>query len=149
MRISDAATYAVKPDTVQHAQYALAAWTAWTCLFGIYQMWTPNGAAQEFVDQLQAIVSVTPESVHSIAIGAYALIAASMVGVILQIGHGKTWPRTLLMVGFVLEAFWVAGQGEASALGYLADVPDFGLQGYALYLLYTRPGRDWFRRKTT
>lgn len=135
-----------KPATIDHAEWALWAWTAWICLFGIYQTLVGgSGSDKAITDQFQSIIEVPPETLRTTIVAGYGLAGASMAWVVIKIGAGKTWARRTVLVSFILEALWAAaGQTDASVADFLADVPDFGLQMYALYLLYTRPGRQWF-----
>jgi hypothetical protein len=135
-----------KPRTVDHAEWALWAWTAWVGVFGIYQtLGASSGVDKEIADQLQAIAGIPTATLRTVVIAGYVLASASMAWVVFKIGAGKNWARLTVLVSFILEALWVAAQSDATTMDYLADVPDFGLQMYALYLLYTEPGRQWFR----
>ena len=117
-------------------------------MFGLYQSWGgPPESEKAVTDQLQFIAGITPDSLRTMTIAVYAIAALSTAWVVVNIGAGKTWARTTLLIGVVLEALWVSAQSDVSALDYAADVPDFALQIYALYLLYTKPGRGWFGRR--
>ena len=96
--------------------------------------------------QLQAIVDIPPDSMRSIIIGAYVLVGASMATIVAQIGQGKRWARFSLVISLAFELMSLAEPPDGGLVGYLADVPDFGLQLVALYWLYTTPGREWFAR---
>jgi hypothetical protein len=134
-----------RPIEIKRAQLILWAWTAWTCLYGLYQ--TINGTSGTdamFGQALSAIVEIPPGTMRTAIIIAYAAVALGMFGVIAQIGHGRRWARVTLLISFIFEILLFAGPPDGGALGYLALVPDLGLQAAALYLLYTSPGRNWF-----
>ena len=135
-----------KPNAVVYAERSLWAWLAWTCLYGAYQTWGPaSHSAAEAAAQLQDIVGVAPGSLQSLTIAGYALAAVSIAWMVVKIGDGKNWARRSLLVTFILEVLWASAQSDASVADYLSDVPDLGLQAYALYLLYTKTARLWFR----
>ncbi len=136
-----------RPTAINRAQWVLWAWTAWMCLFGVYQLWTLPTGFEDVVQQFQSTTGIATGSLRTVGLGFYALVLVSMVTLILQIGAGRRWARFMLLVSFILEAVWVVGQLDFSA-DQLADVPDLLFQIYALYLIYTAPGRDWFKPKT-
>ena len=132
-----------KPAAVARAEAVLWIWTAWTLALGLYQTWASGAGLDKTVtDQLQGLVTIPPGALQEVVSTGYVLMAVSMAWVIAKIGGGKDWARGSLLLSFVVEALWVMNQ--PGPLDYLADVPDFVLQIYALTLLYTRPGRDWF-----
>jgi len=136
-----------KPTNVLYAEWALWIWTAWTCLFGIGQSWLQIPEIETaMTDQLQGIFTVPPRTLLAAIIGCYGVLALASAWVVWKIGIGKNWARKSLLWGFVLEVLWIAVP-PYSLSGFLSDIPDFGLQGYALYLLYTAPGKGWFARK--
>jgi len=63
-----------------------------------------------------------------------------------KIGAGKRWARSSLLLGFILDALYTLSPPHHGILGYLTDVPDWGLQIYTLVMLYTAPGSGWFNR---
>ncbi len=135
-----------KPKTVLNAEYALWIWTAWTCLFGLYQSWISIPDLENMMaSQLQGIVAIAPETLKESIVGGYALLAVTSLWVIIKIGAGKNWARVSLLLGFILDVVWSAMPPHHGLQEYLADVPDLGLQSYALYLLYTWPGERWFK----
>lgn len=132
-----------KPDAVTRAEWILWAWTAWTLVLGLYQTWlSTSGVDKAVTDQLQGIVAIPPGALQEVMSAGYGLMAVSMAWVIAKIGAGKRWARGSLLLSFVVEALWVLNQ--PGPLDYLSDIPDFVMQIYALTLLYTRPGREWF-----
>jgi hypothetical protein len=134
-----------KPDAVTRAAWVLWAWTAWTLALGLYQTWASTSGIDKIVtDQLQGLVVVAPGALQKMMSAGYVLMAVSMAWVIAKIGDGKRWARGSLLLSFIVEALWIMNQ--PGSLGYLTDVPDLVLQVCALFLIYTRPGRDWFTR---
>ena len=134
-----------KPQAVTRAEWALWVWTAWTFAYGLYRTWGPKTADETaMTDALKGLVAIQPESLHSAMAAGYALMALSMVWVVFKIGDGKPWARGSLLLSFVIEALWIGGQ--SGPFDYVANVPDLAFQIYALYLLYTNPGRLWFKR---
>jgi len=136
-----------KPHNVRYAEWALWAWTAWACLFGIYQSWINIPEMEKMLnEQLQGAFTLDPQLILEMTVAGYGLLAAISAWIVLKIGAGKNWARGSLLGGFALEIAWAAVPPYHGILEYLTDVPDIGLQGYALYLLYAEPGRAWFRR---
>lgn len=137
-----AAAADLRPREVTRAQGLLWVWTAWICVYGVYQTLTSGGDAM-FAEQLQAIVSLPSQFVQTAVIIAYVVVAVTMAAVVAQIGRGRRWARFSLLISFVFELLLLGGPQD-SAMDYVALVLDLGLQAAALYLLYTKPGRDWF-----
>jgi hypothetical protein len=135
-----------RPREVARAQQILWIWTVWICVFGIYQTLTSGGDAM-FAQQLQAIVDLPPQFVQTTVVIAYVMVALTMAAVVAQIGRGRRWARFSLLISFVFEFLLLAGPQEGGVTGYVALALDLGLQAAALYLLYTKPGRDWFVRR--
>jgi hypothetical protein len=134
-----------KPQSVLYAERALWGWTAWACLFGIYQSWLGIPEMENAIsEQIPGLFTATPQSLLQMIIVGYVATAAVSVWFVLKIGAGKHWARNSLLWGFVLEIVWTACPPYHAALDYVADIPDLGFQIYALCLLYTQPGRDWF-----
>jgi hypothetical protein len=97
-------------------------------------------------DQLQGMFTMTPGTMMEIIVAIYGVLAVISAWIVWKIGAGKNWARKSLLWGFVLEVAWGACPPWHGVLEYLTDLPDVALQGYALYLLYTKPGSGWFRR---
>ena len=137
-----------KPQTVVYATWALWAWTAWICLFGIYQSWMSIPEIERtMTEQLQGMFTVAPSALKEIIIGGYGLLAVMSAWIVLKIAAGKNWARSSLLWGFALEVICAVVPPYHGFLSYLTDIPDYGFQGYALYMLYTKPGCDWFQRR--
>ena len=137
-----------KPKAVVRAEWALGAWAAWLCLFGVYQSWSSLPGVQTMItEQLQGAISISSETLLEITIAGYALLALTMIWFVFKIGQGKKWARSSLLLSCVLQTLWTAWPPYHGVIDYLPDVPDLGLQFYALYLLYTWPGRTWFTRE--
>jgi hypothetical protein len=132
-----------RPREVARAQQILWAWTGWICVYGVFQTLTSGGDAM-FAQQLQAVVALPPQFVETAVIVAYVVVALTMAAVVAQIGRGRRWARFSLLISFVFELLLLGGPQDDGAMGYVALILDLGLQAAALYLLYTRPGRDWF-----
>ena len=136
-----------KPKAVLAAERALWAWTAWICLFGLYESWTEIPRIEAAITlQLQGMVAITPQTLLALTVAGYAVLALTMVWVIRKIGAGKNWARSSLLLGFILDVLYTLSPPYHGMLSYRTDLPDLGLQIYALYLLYTGPGSFWFHR---
>lgn len=134
-----------KPQNVCRAEKALWAWTAWTCLFGIYQSWIGIPEIEGMMNgPLQGLVPIEPHKLLEWIIAGYAGLAIASAWIVLKIGAGKNWAKSSVLWGFILQAICIVWPPYHLGLDFLADVPDIGLQIYALYLLYTKPGSDWF-----
>jgi hypothetical protein len=124
--------YADKTRDVIYAERALWVWAAWVAAYGFYQ--TLFGGA---LGEAQSMVSLPPATLRALTATFYMVAAASVVGLALQVAQGKKWARITLLLSFLLQAVWELGGGDI--LSHLADAPDLGLQGYALYMLYRKP----------
>jgi hypothetical protein len=137
-----------KPKAVLHAERALWAWTAWICLFGVYQTSASiQDIEQAIATQLQGMFMMTPQTLMAVTVIGYAVLALTMIWIVVKIGAGKRWARSSLLLGFILDALYRLSPPYHGILGYLTDVPDLGLQIYALAMLYTAPGSGWFNRR--
>ena len=135
----------IKPKAVLHAERALWAWTAWICLFGVYQtLASIPDLEQEITTQLEGTVTITPQTLMAATVVGYAALALTMVWMVLKIGAGKRWARRSLLLAFILDALYTLSPPHHGILGYVTDVPDLGLQIYALVGLYTAPGSGSF-----
>lgn len=78
-----------------------------------------------------------------------AFIYAVSVMVVVNLGRGRNWARTLLLAFNVLNGFaFLAGVGEMRKLptgDFLLLVLVAALDLAALYLVYSRAGAAWFR----
>lgn len=137
-----------KPKNVRRAEWILWGWTAFTCLLGSYQTWASIPELEKaLMDQAQGQVLVSPDAMLAAGVGGYLLVAATSAWIILRIAEGKNWARLSLLLGLVVEILWTAVFFPSGISEYLSDALDFGLQIYAVYLLYTRPGSGWFLHK--
>ncbi len=135
----------LKPQNVRHAEVALWVWTAWTCLFGLYQSWGDIPEMEQAInDQLQGAITADPHTLLEWIVAAYVGIAVTSAWVTIKIGAGQHWARSSLVWGFILEFIFVAWPPHHWMKDIAAAIPDLGLQIYALYMLYTKPGSDWF-----
>jgi hypothetical protein len=132
---------AAKPSAVVYAERSLWVWAAWIALYGGYQTLI---AAPDPDQTLQTVLGVPSDSLRSLTAAAYALAAASVVTLSLQIANGKRWARAMLLISFVLQALWDVGGTGSGILSHVADLPDLVLQAYALTMLYAAPSRQWF-----
>jgi hypothetical protein len=79
-----------KPKAVLHAERALWAWTAWMCLFGAYQTSASiQDMEQAIATQLQGMVMIAPQILMAVTLVGYALLALTMIWIVLKIGAGK------------------------------------------------------------
>jgi hypothetical protein len=141
-----------KPDNVARAELTLWLWTAWACLYGIYET---RGQIPEIEDmltgQLEGMISISPNALLLLTIAGYAGLGVLSAWIIYEIGRGKHWARSSLLWGFGLEILTIIIPPYKAPFEYLTDVPDLGLQIYALHLLYAPEARSWFLggKKTT
>ena len=96
--------------------------------------------------QLQGLFVIEPKQLLEWIIAGYAGLFAASAWVVHKIGAGRNWARKSLVWGFVIEVLYTAWPPYHLGIDALAGIPDFGLQAYALYLLYTKSGDDWFQR---
>lgn len=137
-----------KPKAVFDAERALWAWTGWICVFGLYQSWVEIPRIEAAIgSQLQGMVALAPRTLMAASGAGYAALALTMVWVIFKIGRGRNWARHSLLLGFILDAIYTLSPPYHGLLSYRTDLPDLGLQIYALHRLYTAPGNSWFNRK--
>jgi len=135
-----------KPKNVTYAERALYGWTAWTTLFGIYQTYTGLAElATQITEQSSGLVSISPSALLQCAIAGYIAIALISVWIIYEIHKGKHWARSSFLWGFIFQILMFGLPPYHPPLEYLTSIPDITLQIYALYLLYTWPGENWFK----
>ncbi len=75
---------------------------------------------------------------------------AIIVFLVSQISGRKNWARITYLVFFIIGLLPTLQQlsselSNSFFVGVLS-LAQFGLQSYALYLLFTAPGKDWFRK---
>ena len=90
-----------------YAERALWAWTAWICLFGVYQTSASIPDLEQAITittQLQGMVTITPQTLMAVTVVGYATLALTMMWIVLKIGAGKRWARSSLLLGFILDA---------------------------------------------
>jgi hypothetical protein len=137
-----------RPQTVVHAAHALWIWTAWTCIVGLYLSWRSIPELEGMItEQLQGMISIAPATMMQAMLGGYALMGILSAWMIWEIGRGKKWARASVMLGFVCQIIGMAVPPYHQGVALIADIPDFGLQLYAIYLMYTPPARGWFNPK--
>jgi hypothetical protein len=75
---------------------------------------------------------------------AFALVAF----LVIKLSAGRNWARITLLVLFVLgmlmEVFALSTIFQISALLGILSLAQAALQAYVLYLVFTKPGSDWF-----
>ena len=132
-----------KPRVVLYAQIALWIWTAWTCLFGMYQAWRSLPEIENTIaEQSQGMIAVPTRLLQEFIVGGYAGLAPVLLLVVFGIGAGNKVARASIAWLSLLWAFFSPFHEGAD---YLTDIPDIGLQSIALYFLYTQPGAAWFQ----
>lgn len=139
-----------KPHDVTRAEYALWAWTAWTCLFGIYQTWVGIPEIEQTLnDQTQGMISIAPDDLLHMVIAGYALIALISAFFVYKLNQGKQWARSSFLWGFILQGLTTFLPPYHPLVEYLGDVPDLGLQIYAVIMLYSQKSQTWFRHQNS
>jgi hypothetical protein len=119
-------------------------------LFGVYQSWLSIPEIEQLISgQLADIITLDSKTLLEIIIVGYGLMAVASAWVVFKIGAGKHWARSSLMWGFALEVAWTACPPYHGVMDFLTGAPDIIMQGYALYLLYTKPGCEWFQQPVT
>ncbi len=134
-----------KPKTVFKAELALWLWTAWVCLYGLYDTRNSIPELEQSLDeQLQGAITIAPETIMHGAIAGYAIIAVISIWVIVKIGAGKHWARSSFIWGLGFQILTTLMPPYHGLKEHISDIPDLGLQLYAAYLLYTMPAKAWF-----
>ena len=137
-----------KPKAILNAERALWLWTIWMCVFGIFQTKAEIPDIEEtLTTQLQGMVSITPQAMLVTTVCGYAALALISIWIIFKIGAGKNWSRASLLGGFALDLICTLWPPYHDMTGYLTDIPDLGLQIFAITMLYTAPGSLWFQTK--
>jgi hypothetical protein len=82
----------------------------------------------------------------------FIITFATVAFLLFKASAGRNWARITMLVLFVVgmppELRHVLGEFSRSALTAALAVAQCGLQAYALFLLFTKPGSTWFRRAT-
>jgi hypothetical protein len=134
-----------RPAVVDRAKLALWVWLAWTCAIGLYQSWAGAGDIQKQIDDdFQGAISIDPGLVFKGTLLVYVIVAIASAWALTALTRGKHWARSSFMWSFACQALVTISPPYHAPLDYLTDIPDLGLQIYALYLLYTKPGSNWF-----
>jgi hypothetical protein len=147
----------VKPRVIVKAEYALLTWTAWTCFYGIYDAWTTIPEVENLMgSQLQGQFSlgIDNKTMMEWTAAMYAVVAVVSIWFIYKMGKGKSWARSSFFWSFACEAacsvLWVGlailSGTPPSFKDWVAYIPDYGLQIYALCLLYGGDGKRWFHQ---
>jgi len=81
------------------------------------------------------------------------LLLAFICFVIFKISSGRNWARItfliLFLIGLVTAVPTLASEfARAPVVGILSIVQGI-VQGYAMYLVFTNPGKTWFQKKAT
>lgn len=82
----------------------------------------------------------------------FALIFSFVVTafLIIKTSAGRNWARVTLLVFLLIGALPTVGivlaELSQSVFAGLLTVAQVGLQAYALYLVFTKPGNSWFRK---
>jgi hypothetical protein len=89
----------VKPDprqSVRRAEWVLWFWTIWITAAGIHQSW--NTIPAMVADQLSGLVSIDTATLHKLIIAVYVVAAGLTAWAIWELGLGKRWARTGLLL---------------------------------------------------
>jgi hypothetical protein len=98
---------------------------------------------------MMGLVTIAPQDLLHIAIAGYVGLAVILGWFVIKVGQGKPWARSSFLWGLVLQALITLVPPYQPLAHYLGDVPDLGLQIYALVLLYMRDCNAWFAYDTT
>jgi hypothetical protein len=135
-----------KPTSIRHAEIALWLYIIWAGCYGTFDMLRQLPQIEDVIStQLSDFVSFSPEFLRKSVLAGSAIFVVVSAFVLLRIGAGKQWARSTTLWGFVLSMFFMAVPPYKEPLEYATDVPSVLLQTYALWLLYTSPGKIWFR----
>lgn len=133
-----------KPRDVLYAEYALWVWTIYVCFTTIYSSWKELPELQSFIDtNMPGLFTLDPAEVMKQVVVGSILLAALSVWVIYELGRAKRWARTTMMWNFFLQLLMTMMPPQH----ILMDIPNIGLQIYALHLLYTPASKVWFSTK--
>jgi len=136
---------AKKPKEILYAERALWFWAVWMCVISFVHTWMvlPNVNSADGAPYSVPVV-VDTQSVLVIAFAVYMVMAAICVWFIKQIGLGKPWARTTLVCNLIFSAILAILFFGGSLFDIIRYIPDILTQTYAVYLTYTRPGKEWF-----
>jgi hypothetical protein len=137
-----------KPASVGNAERALWLWTIYTCVLGTYQTLKQIPELMDMVTManLQDSFPINEALMRQWTFYGYAALFVISVWVLWRLNVGRRWARGSVLGGFVIELLIEIVPPYHDLVGYIPDIPDIGLQIYALWLLYNRPGSDWFNQ---
>ncbi len=81
-----------------------------------------------------------------IALGPVAISFFLNMFFIRNTSAGANWARIIYLMFFVIEVIQVIPMMLETPLAW-AFVPLLGLKAYAFFLIFTEPGRSWFKKK--
>ena len=103
------------------------------------------------VTSLLDVRFLTSVAAPGFTVGILVVVFLVTAWLVVKISAGRNWARltflVLFLVGAVPYALSLAAMFERRALAGAVSVVQFALQICALYLIFTRPGADWFSRK--
>lgn len=135
------------PENVAHAVRILWLWLLFLAFSGVYEGWAsaPPLAAQ--LAQVMPEFAVSERTLFYAITGGYIFVAATMIGVVIKTARGKNWGRITLALSFLLDLAISGVSSYDGIVDYIITAVDIALQAYALWLLFTGPGRAWFHQK--
>lgn len=129
-----------KPKEILYGTLGLGVWTAWICLFGIFETRTSLSQIQQMLPaELAGTMVIDTARATPFIVASYAMLGLLSAWFIWKTGQGKLWARASFLWGFILQTLITIFPPYN-----LSDIPDIGLQALALYWLYSRPSRRWF-----
>ncbi len=142
-----------KPGNIYAAEAALMLWTFWACVFGIIDTQRSMGDINQILDQLSGVLEtepgsmITSQQLMKIAYVSYALIAAVSVYFVRKLDQGKEWARSSFLWGLIIQVGIMLFPPYKQPLEYITDIPDIGLQIFAMTQLYCEASNRWFDSK--
>ena len=134
-----------KPRAVTKAVWTVWLWILFLALSGIYEGWA---AVPQIRDMLAPFsITLSDRLVFWSVAGLYELGALTMIGVAINLAAGKHAARIGLLWAFLIDFAATAFSYEPSLAFYILTSIDIGMQAYALWLVFTAPGRFWFEEK--
>ena len=141
----DEAPMIFKPTAVTQAVITVWVWIVFLALSGLYQA----RIAVPQVNDMLVMLSTTIDAgtLYWSVAGTYFVGALTMVGVAINLNAGKHAARTALLWAFIIDFIVTVFSFEHTLADYILTPIDIGLQSYALWLVYTKPGSGWFATK--